>query len=158
MALSGVLITIFTIYSMLSKIDHIDQELYVIELENAESLIKAEHYLGKIKKLNNIIENSIEDKNGVFHFSKNKMIIRYSEKEIKLLIKDSEDNKLKVLLAKARSDAAFKKISSLNSQVKTNFKWSMLSYTVGFFMSCFGFYLWYLRVQRPLDRLNENEQ
>ena len=155
-ALSGVLITILTIYTLQTRTDSIFEKLYVIELENSKLEVTIEHNEVKIRRLNEIIDNSIKEKNGNIHVVNGKLLIRYSTEEVKELISDVENYKFQIKLGIAKSKADIKQIETLNNQLEKSFNWSIFIILIGTVLSVFGFRMWYIKVQKPLDNQISN--
>lgn len=156
-ALSGVLIVILTVYSLNIKSDSISEKIYITKLESAELSVKSDYYLEKTRSLQELIDTSIKEKNGVFQEANNKLLIRYSDKEVKELMSEISNNILKMKLAVVRIEAATKRIKALNHELLIGLYLSIFYSLIGVILSFLGFYMWYIKVQRVLDiQINNN--
>ncbi|MFT5757505.1 MAG: chaperonin cofactor prefoldin [Alteromonadaceae bacterium] len=131
--------------------DSINDKLYLLELENVELEVTTESYNNKITKLNKIIENTLGDKGGGNASGKSLFVITYSKEEVKALYKEIDENEFIVKMARAKHKAAIKRIRELTESLKEKMYWTILFSAIGFNFSWWGFYFWYVRVQKPID-------
>jgi hypothetical protein len=155
MALSGLLIAVLTVYLLDKNVTSISEELHTVDVSSKEYEVKVEFLGNKVKILRAVVDNSIRKQNQEYVRDKSKLEMGVSDKEIKDLINETDEIALNIQLDSVRSKAALNRISELNKELKHTARWSYFFIFFGVILSGSGFWLWYARVQKPLD-LNLN--
>lgn len=82
-----------------------------------------------------------------------KLMIRYSESEIKGLEREVRDLLDESRVQKVKVEMSTKRLMQLHKRSKEIFYWSIPFILLGLALTITGFSLWYWRVQKPLDLL-----
>lgn len=150
-SLSGVFVFCFGLYFTNIKIDDLNERIYKEDLKIAEWTVNADWLKREIDEIERIQLNSIANQKGEFEYSESKLHLMVSDAEFKIRWADIKDKSQKQQLELARIQEGRKYTNKLVSKVNRYSKagnWIMI---VSILISAFGFFLWYVRVQKPLD-------
>ncbi|MCG8016839.1 MAG: hypothetical protein JAY97_11535 [Candidatus Thiodiazotropha sp. 'RUGA'] len=150
-ALSGLIVMLFSIYILETKTSDLEDKVYATEIEQAQLTIEIKALQKKTVELNEIVNNTINEHNECSSQAIDQMVVRYSDAEIKKMINDTEDATLQINLKVAEKKITLKRQTQLINQLRDLLFLGRIYIWFGFLVSIFGFTLWYYRVQRPLD-------
>ncbi|KXZ36279.1 hypothetical protein A0H77_13355 [Vibrio alginolyticus] len=159
LALSGVLLFCFGQYFVHSQISDLEEKSNKMQLSSVELEIKLEWLIDEINTLQEIQDNTIAEQKGELKDEPSKMLITYSIQEYKALSETLNDKRLESKLETARLKHSAKYVAKLLDSVTryNNILWVWSA--VSLMLAIYGFTMWYLKVQKPLDKsfLQESE-
>lgn len=146
-AISGTIIILLSLYVPIKYINELNIRYDSINLKRHVLEVERFARLGKLKKLNEIIENTIKDKN-----NKNKVIkIYYSKSEIKKMIAEHEALDIEIKLKEAEINSYHEVNSEIINRIKRYKSIVVWLTTFGAALAVAGYMFWYLKVQKYQD-------
>ena len=157
LALSGTVIVLLSIYMAETKINEVEDAI----LDESEMIkILAVKYAALEKRtdeIKSIIENSILRQKGLYKKDLGKLELEYSSLELKELLKELEETHLLLQIDKAKIESKNLIIKKLHERSITISRRGIMIIALGLIMTNIGFIFWYIKVQKPLDMVLQNE-
>lgn len=157
LSLAGIVVVIMAVYFTVTKVSEVSDKIMDVQegqdivSENIKSLERL------VELLEKIVDNSIAELKGERKKDDKKLELVYSESEIKNLMSEIRDSLAKIGVEKVRVEANTKRLTELHERSKKISHWGVFFIAIGMIMANFGFYLWYTRVQKPLDCILKRE-
>ena len=156
-ALSGTILVLLTGYIAETRVSEVEDA--ILEANETLRIIKTKSDALKLnaENIKTTIKNSISNQNGKYQKDSTKLQIEYTSNEIKELLQKIQETDLVIQIEHSKSISKTKKVEQLHERSKMIVIRSFIAMFIGIFMACFGFFFWYIRVQKPLDLILQNE-
>ena len=106
----------------------------------------------KLRSLLKLIENTVREQNDGIVVSKDKLILRYSEEEIKKLVIEAEEVHRADRIRTVELEALVKMYKASTWMWAIVGSVSVVGVFIGTKLASFGFRMWHEKVQRPIDK------
>jgi|GEM_PF-4776395 len=151
LALSGTIIFILSFYFPADYADKLNDKNEAINLKMATLEVDVDYKSKKVRKLKEIIDNTIKYKGGKQRLDANKMAIYYSQSEIKKIMDENDELSRTIETQISEIKEYSKNRHRVEGKLELNRIIVMVGSLVGSFMAFTGYGLWYYRIQRYQD-------
>jgi hypothetical protein len=151
-ALIGTIIVFLSLYVPYILSSELSKQISYLELKGKTLDAEIDYFSDKVQAVEKIIDNSIADQKGLRKHDPNKLELHYSENELKVFLSELIELKKSSAISRAEEKNLLSETKRLNSEYQLIQNISRSSIIFGLVLACFGYILWYFRIQIYQDR------
>jgi hypothetical protein len=151
-ALIGTIIVFLSLYVPYILSSELSKQISYLELKVKTSEAESDYFGDKVRAVEKIIDNSIAAQKGIRKHDPNKLELNYSENELKVFLSELIELKKSRAISRAEEDNLLSETKRLNSEYDLIQNISRSFIIFGAILACFGYILWYFRIQIYQDR------
>ncbi len=151
-ALFGTVIILASLYFPHVLLSELCKQVSFVDLKVATAKAEIDHFQLKSKIVEETVQNSIARNKGTYKPSPDKLELTHSDKELRGLIFENLNNLKLAKTSEAELANYIDESERLLAEQKLINSLAVISVTLGFMLSLFGYLSWYFKIQRYQDK------
>jgi len=151
-AIAGTIIYLLVLYILWYMQQEMNDKMASATLSVETATVEKDFYIERTGTLDTLIKNAIAENQGHLPIDSSKLLLRYSEDEIKAMVREAQDLKKSTALKIAEAKFYTQRGKDLLDENKMILYLSIAFFFVGIVTASYGYLNWYRKVQVPIDK------
>jgi hypothetical protein len=151
-AIAGTIVYLLGFYIPFNKIQEVSQEVATAEQSVTIAKVEADFCDKRIRRVEKIVNNTINAAQGKVLEDSGKLVLHYSEDEVKTLERELDELHKSAALKLSEAQFQVRRENDLLEELKMIRGAMIWSMAIGGVVALFGYNCWYFLVQRHLDK------